>query len=257
MLFYRGSVVVDAVFEKTSAMSASELRELAGLLPLPVGTDQNLATFLSYLPHDSEQKSRTKYVVGPIGLQKNNSPLPAELVDFSAGAEVGSTTYNSASGDTTLMVISYPTPQLATSHLHSIEAAAEQNAKQPGSVPALASGTIYSKRTGPLVVLVANAASRDQAESLLSSVNYEANVTWNEKNPFDKRGNIGTIVVNALLLAGTIALLALVAGLAFGGFRVLSKKFFPHHRLGRPDEAEFIALHLEEADAKPSDAKVS
>jgi hypothetical protein len=252
VLFYRGSVLVDALFSQTSAMSASELRELSGLLPLPPANDQNLATFLSYLPHSAELKAHTKYVLGPVGLQKINAPIPAPLVDFNTGAEVATTT----SGESTLMVISYPTPQIATGHLQAIEAAETQNAKEPGSVPALTSGQIFTKRTGPLVVLVAG-TSKDQAQSLLASVNYEANVTWNEKNPFDKRGNIGTIVVNALLLSGVVAVLALVAGLAFGGVRVLMKKLFPHTSMGRPDEAEFIALHLEEAESKAPDAGVS
>jgi hypothetical protein len=248
---------VDAVFDKTSAMSAAELRELSGTLPLPPANDQNLATFLSYLPHSAEQKTHTRYVVGPVGLQKINSPVPSDLVDFNTGAEVATTTYSGASGDSILMVISYPTPQLATGHLQAIEAAQAQNAKEPGSVPALAPGQIFTKRTGPLVVLVAGASSRDQAQSLLASVNYEANVTWNEKNPFDKRGNIGTIVVNALLLAAVVSVLALIAGLAFGGVRILARKFFPNNALGRPDETEFISLHLHEVDSKPSDVKVS
>jgi hypothetical protein len=219
---------------------------------LPPANDQNLATFLSYLPHNTEQKAHTKYVIGPVGLQKINAPIPADLIDFNTGAEVATTT----SGDATLMVISYPTPQLATGHQQAIEAAQAQNTKEPGSVPALAQGQIFTKRTGPLVVLVAG-GSREQAQSLLASVNYEANVTWNEKNPFDKRGNIGTIVVNALILSGTIALLALIAGLGFGGVRILMKKLFPNTSLGRPDETEFIALHLEDSDSKAPDAGVS
>ena len=257
VLFYHGSVLVDAVFSRTSAMSASELRDLSGLLPMPSGGDLNLATFLSYLPRTPEQKVRTKYVVGPVGLRKINSPVPAHLIDFGVGAEVATTTYSGASGDSTMMLISYPTPQIATSHLNAIEAAAEQNLKSPGSVPALAAGQIYGKRTGPLVVVVAGDSSRDHAQSLLASVNYEASVTWNEKNPFAGHGNIGTIVVNALLLSGVIALLALIAGLAFGGMRMLARKFFPHTSFGRPDETEFIALHLEEVEPRPSDAKVS
>ncbi len=257
VLFYRGSVLVDAVFDKTSAMSAAELRELSRLLPLPAGGAQNLATFLSYLPRTSEQKARTKYIVGPVGLQKINSPIPAQLVDFSTGAEVASTTYSGAGGDSTLMLISYPTPQMATAHLHAIEEAVQQNANSPGSVPALAAGPIFSKRTGPLLVVVGGTTSHEQAQALLASVNYEASVTWNEKNPFDKRGNIGTIVVNALLLSGVVAILALIAGLAFGGVRVLARKLFPNSSLGRPDETEFISLHLEDAVAKPSDLKVS
>ncbi len=256
-LFYRGSVVVVAVFDKTSAMSAAELRDLAGLLPMPGGGAQNLATFLSYLPRATEQKAHTKYVVGPVGLQKIDSPVPSELVDFSTGAEVASTTYSGADGDCTLLLISYPTPQIATAHLHAIDAAVERARNSPGSVPALASVQIFGKRTGPLVVLVAGNASRDRAQSLLASVNYEASVTWNEKNPFDRHGNIGTIVVNALLFSGIVAILALIAGFAFGGVRVLAKKLFPNTSLGRPDETEFISLHLEETEAKATDVKVS
>jgi hypothetical protein len=33
VLFYQGNVLVDAVFDRTSVMSASQLRQLAGLLP--------------------------------------------------------------------------------------------------------------------------------------------------------------------------------------------------------------------------------
>ena len=257
VLFYHGSILIDAVFNKTSAMSAAELRELSRLLPLPSGGDLNLATFLSYLPRTPEQKVRTKYVIGPVGLQKINAPIPAQLVDFGTGAEVAETTYPGAAGDSILLLISYPTPQIATGHLHAIEAAVEQNAKSPA--PGLFPGPIFGKRTGPLVVLVAGDASREHAQSLLASVNYEASVTWNEKNPFDNHGNIGTIVVNALLLSGVISLLALIAGLAFGGVRILARKLFPNTALGRPDETEFIALHLEEAQARaePSDTKVS
>ena len=42
VLFYRGNILVDAVFQKLSAMSAAELRELAEGLPLPSGNTRNL-----------------------------------------------------------------------------------------------------------------------------------------------------------------------------------------------------------------------
>jgi hypothetical protein len=258
VLFYRGNILIDAVFQKLSAMSAAQLRELSGQLPLPAGSAQNLASFLSYFPHAGAQQTlTTKYVMGPVGLQKINAPLPAEIVDFDNGAEVGLANYSGGGGNATLMLISYPTPQIAVSHLKKIEAAQEQNSKQPGSVPALAGGPIFAKRTGPMVVVVAGPMSRSDAQAWLSSVNYEANVTWNEKNPFDKRGNIGTIVWNALLLSGIVMVLALIAGLAFGGARIVAKRLFPHNSFGRPDETEFISLQLEDGRPDASDAKVS
>src|ERR1019366_530026 len=42
VLFYRGHILVDAVFSQTSVMSAAGLRELAGVLPRPGGNAGNL-----------------------------------------------------------------------------------------------------------------------------------------------------------------------------------------------------------------------
>jgi Family of unknown function (DUF6599) len=241
VLFYRGNVLVDAVFEKLSAMSAAELRELSRSLPLPPGSEQNLATFLAYLPRTDS----AKYVIGPIGLEKINAPLPEELVDFSTGTEVALGTYRTSRGQATMMLLEYPTPQIAADRLRRITAAEAQNSKQPGSVPALGQGPLFSKRTGPLVVVVAGTDSQSEAQALLASVNYDANVTWNERDPFDKKNNIGNIVWNALVLCGILMALALVAGLAFGGVRVLLKRVLPNRIFDRP-QAEFISLHLDE-----------
>jgi len=256
VLFYRGNVLVDAIFDKVNAMSAAELRELANSLPLPTGGAQNAPPVLGYVPHSISEKGTTKYIAGPVGLRKINARLPAELVDFGTGAEIAMGTFGTSSGDATLMLISYPTPQVAIAHLRTIEAAAEQNKKQPGSVPEIEGGQIFSKRTGPLVVLVIGPVTRSDAQSLLASVNYEANVTWNEKNPFDKRDNIGNIVWKALILAGILMAMSLIAGVAFGGVRVLAKRFLPKI-FDRPEAAEFISLHLEEGRTNPSKAKVS
>ncbi len=43
VLFYRGNILVDAVFEKLTAMSAASLRELSQALPLPVGNARQSA----------------------------------------------------------------------------------------------------------------------------------------------------------------------------------------------------------------------
>ncbi len=242
ILFYRGNVLVDAVFQKLSAMSASELRELSNSIALPQGTAQNLASFLSYMPHGQNERGTATYVVGPVGLDKIGSPLPASLVDFSTGAEVALGTY----GDAKLMLISYPTPQIAGTHLRTIEAA---QSGQAGNA------AFYTKRSGPLVVLVAGVA-KSEAQSLLASVNYDATVTWNEKNPFDQRNNIGNIVWNALVLCGILGVMMLIAGVAFGGVQVALTRMFARKRLARGEDVEFISLHLEEAPKPSSNPEV-
>src|SRR6478609_3949774 len=76
ILFYRGNVVVDALFEKLSVMSAAELRDLANVIPLPQGGARNLPPLPTYLPRQTYVKNTAKYIMGPLTLDKLGSPLP-------------------------------------------------------------------------------------------------------------------------------------------------------------------------------------
>jgi hypothetical protein len=239
VLFYRGNILIDAVFQRLSAMSAAELRELASDLPLATGPTQGLPGLPAYLPSQSYMKNSAKYVLGPLALEKVGAPIPSPLADFDAGAEIVLGKYASSGGEATLMLISYPTPQIAGDHLRKIQAAL--------SAPA----TIFSRRTGPIVVVVGGALSQSEAKSLLASVNYEADVTWNENTYFDKRNNIGNLVWNALILCGILMAFAFVIGVAFGGLRVLVQRIIPERVFHREEQVEFISLQLAESSPKP------
>ena len=261
VLLYRGNIVVDAVFQKLSAMSAAELRELADGFPLPTGNTRNLPDLPAYLPKQSYVKNTAKYVVGPAALQKVNSPLPSELVDFTLGAEVVLGNYNSSSGEATLMLISYPTPQIAADHLRRIDAAHPRSSQLPDGSPmaagAILQGPIFDKRTGPMVVIAAGPLSPDEAKALLASVNYDANVTWNENTSFGKGASMAKLVMNGIILSLVIAGLALVAGVAFGGLRILAQRLFPGRGFDRPQSREFISLRLSETAPEPLSDGVS
>jgi hypothetical protein len=257
VLFYRGSVLVDATFEKLSAMSTAELRDLSDALPLPPGNARNLPVLPQYLPKPGYVKNTAKYVVGPIGLEKITSPLSSQLVDFSVGAEVALGTYQTSDGAATLMLISYPTPQIAAEHLRKIDAARQPDAPQQGS-PALLNGdAIFDKRTGPMVVLVAGTISQAEARSLLGAVNYEADVTWNENTYTGRKNNLGNLLLNVFLLCAILIAFSAVAGLAFGGIRVLFTRILPERVLHREQELEFISLNLSEGQVGTTDSKVS
>lgn len=245
VLFLRGNILVDAVFAKLSAMSAAELRELATALPLPPGSAANAPNLPSYLPRQSLQPNSIKYVLGPIALNKLNAPLAPDLVDFAAGAEVVLGNYNSSGGEATLAVISYPTPQIAADHLRRMDAA-----RGTASAP-------LDRRSGPIVAVASGPLSQSEAKSLLASVNYDADVTWNENTHFTKRDNLANLLVNIIILCGVILGFALVAGLAFGGFRILAERLWPHRVFERPENVEFISLHLSENVEPPPKPKVS
>src|SRR5208337_1788790 len=79
VLFYRGHILVDALFSQMSVMSAAGLRELAGALPRPGGNAGNLPPILAFMPHHGYQANTEKYAEGPLGLGAIASPLPATL----------------------------------------------------------------------------------------------------------------------------------------------------------------------------------
>jgi hypothetical protein len=248
VLFYRGNVLVDAVFEKLTAMSAADLRTLAGLLPMPGGSARSLPSLPTYLPRQSYVKNSAKYVVGPVGLQKIEAPLNPELVNFSAGAEVILGRYYTSEGGATLVLINYPTPQIATERMQAM--AAWQKA-QSGIPP------LFTKRSGPLLAVVTGSIGASEAKSLLASVNYDADVTWNESTSFNKKDNLANLLVNVILLCGIVIAFALVTGMAFGGLRVLVKRCFPNRIFGNFDNTEIISLHLGASSQNPARSDVT
>lgn len=244
ILFFRGNILIDAVFQKLSAMSAAELRELSAALPVLRGGSQNIPSLGNYLPATAQEKNSLKYVVGPIGLAKIGAPLPMELVDFNAGAEVAEANYPASGGDATLMVIYYPTPQLAIKNLQRIDAAHAPGSQPQSNAQRTTAAPYYDKRSGPIIVVAGGPLSQSEAKTLLSSVNYEADVTWNENTYFTKKDNIANLLVNVIVLCGIIGGFAVVAGIAFGGLRVLYRNLLPERAQKKMEEVEFISLHL-------------
>jgi hypothetical protein len=249
-LFYQGNVLVDAVFDRMSVMSAAQLRELAGLLPTPLGNKGNPPTLQTYLPKEAFQrkfdKNTTKYILGPLALNRVGSSLPAAMVDFTAGAEVAIGKYEATAGEATLMLIEYPTPQIAADRLRQIEASHKITEQQPGVASIVDVGPFFDARTGPIIVIAAGPLSKSEARSLMSAISYDADVTWNENTYVRKKDNLANFLFNAIVLCGIVVGLALVAGIAFGGLRVLIKRFFPDSVFDRREAMEFIALHLED-----------
>lgn len=248
ILFYRGNILVDALFQRLSAMSAAELRELASDLPRPPGTGGNLPGLPAYLPKQDYVRNTAKYIVGPVALEKDQAPISAQYVDFSKGAEVVLGNYNLSGVPATLMLVSYPTPQIAATQLKQIQAAQQS--------PPLSNAQISVRRTGPILVAVSGAVSEGDAKSLLSRVNYDAEVTWNENTYATRRNNAANLIVGVILLAAIVCGLSIVVGVAFGGFRMAVKRFFPGKVFDRPGQMEIIALHLSDAAAPPPESPV-
>jgi len=246
VLFYRRHVLVDALFSQQSPMSAAELRELAGDLPRASGNAAALPPVLLYMPTRGYVRNSQKYAEGPAALAALTAPVSADQVDFGSSAEVTLGHYGTPSGDATLLLIYYTNPQVAIEHLRRLDPGyqAQSGVAAVGTV-----GSLRYKRTGPIIAIVSGAAEND-AKSLLALVNYEAKVTWNQATDNRDVHDLYLLVVNVVILCAIVGGLALVAGVAFGGFRIVMKRWFPDKVFDRPEQMEFISLHLAETMAR-------
>ena len=228
VLFFRGNILIEAKLDHVTAMSAAELRELAAALQ---PTDSKPPSLPMYLPHQAIQQNSIKYAVGPVGLAALNAPVSAAVVDFSRSAEVALAKYSSSQGTATLTLVEYPTPQLATERLKALQSAP-------------ATTLLASKRSGPIVALVTGDISVSEAQSLVNSVNYDAEVTWNQATFLSRKDNIGNLIIAVFGLIGILFLFTLFFGGLFGGFRLVMKKLYPDRVFDRPEDVEIIRLNL-------------
>ncbi len=246
VLFWTGTVVVDATFDHITPMSASELRELSKELPQPSGNAAQPPPLPGYLPQEGLQPQSTHYALGPEGYTRSGGVLPLSLIDFSRGAETLTATYRFFTHEGQLTIISYPTPQLAAERERAIEAFLKAGnspqAPWPQALTESSAEALQVRRSGPYVAVTSGYLSHDDARHLLGSINYQAEITWNQNTTSD-------VTKTARLLLGIFALIAVLGGTAillglfFGGGRAFYRRL-----RGKPvstmEEVEFIRLNL-------------
>lgn len=232
ILFYKGNILVDVSLERVTAMSGADLRSLAGALPHPRGDIAALPTLPGNLPAQSQVPNTSRYITGPEALARLGISIPAQLIDFSKSPEIVTAQYRSSAGQATLTIIGYPTPQIAREKLPQLE-----SASLPG-------GPFYFKRTGPFVAVINGNISNDEAQSLLASVNYDADITWNQATKPRPQEDRAGFIVALVLLCVLVVLAAAIFGFAFGGLRILLSKLYPNKVFNRSDSADIIRLDL-------------
>lgn len=232
VLFYRGNILVDVTLDRVTAMAAGDLRALADSLPQVHGNLTALPSLPANLPRKLYIPHTERYIEGPVAMERLGVPIPAALVDFTMSPELAAAKYRSTWGEANLFLIGYPTQQIAEKQLRAIQAAS------------LPGGPFYFKRTGPIVVVINGNIPSDEAQTLLGSVNYDANVTWSQPTRENPKDNLGNLIIGIFVLIGIIALAALIFGFVFGGARILTKKLFPDKVFDRPEEVEIIRLNL-------------
>ena len=177
---------------------------------LPKTEHSPLPALSGYVPDAGLIPNSERYILGPVSLERFEPRIPPSVAAFHLGAEAQLAKYQTPKGPLTLAVFNYPTPSMARE-----QATAMQNI--PGAVV---------KRTGPLVALTIAPPDSDAAERILAKINYQATLVSNEKVPVNEVKGFAGSLLNMIFLAGIILCLCVVAGVGFGGFRILARKYW-------------------------------
>jgi hypothetical protein len=206
----------------------------------------------AYLPEQQLIQGTQRYALGPVGfdaaLDSLGEPKYSALtpeVGFKSGAEAVFAAYSAGHNQAQhLLIIDYPTPQLAEQHLRHLQPLLAAN-------PALAGTTV--ERKASLLSLVLSPGSAEAVARLRDQINYETQVTWNE--PSQTLTDPPWLTVVKDIFIGTLFFcgMALVLGVAFGGVRVLTKRFFPGKVFDRPQDMEVLQLGLSGKRIDPRD----
>jgi hypothetical protein len=205
----------------------------------------------NYLPTKWRVFGSEKYALGPQGFRAAMKSLGqgdyADLsreVGFESGVEAIFAKYQGEHGSGVLLLLEYPTPQLAEQHLRHLEQALPAAAKQAG---------VTVERKASLLSLVFAPSSPVHAQAIRDEVNYETQVTWNESSHTATDPPIVLIMVKIFLFTGLFLGIATAVGIAFGGLRVIIKRLFPGKVFDRPQDIEILQLGLSGKKIDPTD----
>jgi hypothetical protein len=186
-------------------------------------------TLSQFLPVKNRLRTTERYILGPASLAKFEPRLPADLAGFNKGAEGQLARYRTEGGEAPLVLLSYPTPQIAGDRFRALE-----------------KRDLKARRHGPLVAVVFDATPQ-AAEKLLASVAYQPNVSWSEHVP--KNENPGDMILAICILAGALMAASVVLGLFFSGFRLM---IFGSKFGVQAIDQNFTSLHLDDRTESPS-----
>lgn len=178
---------------------------------LPNKRDTTLPAILTFLPRQGLVPDSARYVLGPVSLQAFAPEFASVDPGFDQGAEAQVAEYklNNRGAPVRLAIFYYPTPEMARLHAVSFKLLPD----------------VHVKRSGVLLAVVFGTATSRQADTLLSRVQYEARITWNETPPPSPIKPLYQLLINILYLSVLLSALCLCAGLIYAGMRIYRRRY--------------------------------
>jgi len=179
------------------------------------------------LPPSNLVQRSDKYVVDEAGISRNLN-LDPKTLGFDDSVEIATANYRVNGKTANLVLMLYPTQQLAKKYEDQWASAAPD-------------GAGFRKRVGALLAMVRGSTDSETAKAILDAVNYETQVTWDQPRPDI---SLRDMILTIFSFIGVALLFTVVIGLSFGGVRLFVKARYPDRIFDRPEDMEIIQLKL-------------
>jgi hypothetical protein len=184
----------------------------AALKTVPDKRGTSLPAILTFVPRQGLVPASAKYVLGPVSLATFAPELASVKPGFEQGAEAQVAEYQFGKpneGRVRLAIFYYAAPEMARLHAADFKLL-------PG---------VRVNRSDVLIAAVYGGATQAQADALLSRVQYEAKITWNEVPPPSPIKPLYRLLVNILYMSAALTALCLMAGLIYAGMRLYRRRY--------------------------------
>jgi hypothetical protein len=183
----------------------------AVLQALPNKTDSTLPAILTFLPRDGLVADSARYILGKESLARFAPELSSVDPGFAQGVEgqVAEYTVSGTNQPARLAVFYYASPEMA--RLRTIDFKR-------------LTGT-HVKRSGVLVAVVFGNATEEVADTLLSRVQYEAKITWNDSPPLPPLKPLYVLLLNIIYASIVLSGICLLGGLIYAGMRIYRRRY--------------------------------
>ena len=183
----------------------------AVLQALPGQRDSTLPAILTFIPQQGLVPDSARYLLGKASLSQFGGELAAADPGFTAGAEGQIADYElpGSNSPARLAIFYYPSPEAARIHVADFH-------KIPG---------IQVKRSGVLIAAVLAGATEQQADTLLSRVQYDAKITWNDSPPPGQIKPLYRLLLNIIYMSILLSGICLLGGLIYAGMRIYRRRF--------------------------------
>jgi len=181
----------------------------------------------THLPPENLVQGSDKYIVDPAGLTRGFN-LDPQTLGFDDSVEIATAEYRMGSSKAHLMLLMYPTQQIAKKHEEQLASLAPDDGA-------------FRKRRGALLAIVLGSRDPSTAKTILDGLNYETQVTWDRPRPDI---SLPEVILTIFSFIGIALLFTVVVGVSFGGLRIFVKARYPDRIFDRAQDMEIIQLKL-------------